>query len=195
MIPLQQTILEAAETAKYLSVLDLTDAYHQIRIKPSSEKYNTINTLFGCFMIRVMLQGDANASATMMRNMTKIFGDIIGTYVWVYLDDVMVFSDNMTDHISHLREIFGRLQENSFYLKLEKCQFILKRIKLLGHNIAEGRIISAREQIQKIQDWRSPTTKKQLQSFFGLVNYIAPHLPHAATILSLKTESTGSTNE
>jgi hypothetical protein len=53
-----------------------------------------------------MLQGDANAPATMMRNMSKILGDIIGTYVWVYLDNVIVFSDNMTDHISHLREIF-----------------------------------------------------------------------------------------
>jgi hypothetical protein len=142
-----------------------------------------------------MLQGDANAPATMMRNMTKIFGDIIGTYVWVYLDDVIVFSDNKTDHISHLREIFRRLQENSFYLKLEKCQFMLKQIKLLGHYIEEGRIIPAREQIRKIQDWRSPTTKKQLQSFIGLVNYIAPHLPHAATLLSQLTELTGSTNE
>jgi hypothetical protein len=174
-------MLEAAGRAKCLSVLDLTDAYHQIRIKPSSEKYNTINTPFGYYKIRVMLQGDTNAPATMMRNMTKIFGDIIGTYVWVYLDDVIVFSDNKTDHISHLREIFRRLQENSFYLKLEKCQFMLKRIKLLGHYIEEGRIIPAREQIRKIQDWRSPTTKKQLQSFIGLVNYIAPHLPHAVT--------------
>jgi hypothetical protein len=195
MIPLQQTMLDAAGRARCLSVLDLTDAYHQIRIKPSSEKYNTINTPFGCYKIRVMLQGDANAPATMMRNMTKIFGDIIGIYVWVYLDDIIVFSDNKTDHISHLREIFRRLQENSFYLKLEKCQFRLKRIKLLGHYIEEGRIIPAREQIRKIQDWRSPTTKKQLQSFIGLVNYIAPHLPHAATLLSQLTELTGSTNE
>jgi transposase InsO family protein len=188
-------MLESAARARCLSVLDLTDAYHQIRVKPSSEKYNTINTPFGCYKIRVMLQGDANAPATMMRNMTKIFGDIIDTYVWVYLDDVIVFSDNKTDHISHLREIFRRLQKNSFYLKLEKCQFMLKRIKLLGHYIEEGRIIPAKEQIQKIQDWRSPTTKKQLQSFIGLVNYIAPHLPHAATLLSQITELTGSTNE
>lgn len=195
MIPEQRRMLESAARARCLSVLDLTDAYHQIRIKPNSEKYNTINTPFGCYSIRVMLQGDTNAPATMMRNMTKIFGDIIGKYIWVYLDDVIVFSNNHTQHISHLREVFQRLQENSFYLKLEKCQFMLKRIKLLGHYIERGRIVPAKEQIEKIQDWRSPTSRKQLQSFIGLVNYIAPHLPHAATIQSQLTELTGSNVE
>jgi hypothetical protein len=127
--------------------------------------------------------------------MTKIFGDMISTYIWVYLDDVIVFSDNKTDHISHIQEIFRCLQENSFYLKLEKCHFMLKRIKLLKHEIEESHIIPPREQIQKIQDWRSPTTKEQLESFIGLVNYIGPHLSHAATLLSQSTELTGSTNQ
>jgi hypothetical protein len=46
-----------------------------------------------------MLQGDANVTATMMRNMTTIFGDIIGEYVWVYLDDVIVFSQSVQEHM------------------------------------------------------------------------------------------------
>jgi hypothetical protein len=61
-------MLEAAGRARCSSVLDLMDAYHQIRIKPSLEKDNTINTPFGCYKIQVMLEGDANAPATMMRN-------------------------------------------------------------------------------------------------------------------------------
>jgi hypothetical protein len=78
---------------------------------------------------------------------------------------------------------------------LLETRIMLKRIKFLGHYIEDGGIIPAREQIQKIQDWRSPTTKKQLQLFIELVNYIAPHLPHAATLLSQLTELTESTNE
>jgi transposase InsO family protein len=193
-IPDQLIMREAAAQAKFTSILDLTDAYHQIRIAEDSEKFNTINTPFGCYKIRVMLQGDKNAPATMMRNMTTIFGDIIGDYVWVYLDDVIVFSRTREEHIRHLREVFTRLQENSFYLKIAKCQFMQKRIKLLGHYIENGKITPMKEQITKIQDWRTPTSKKQLQSFLGLVNYVAPHLPHSATVQGRLNELTGTTS-
>jgi hypothetical protein len=142
-----------------------------------------------------MLQGDANAPATMMRNMTTIFGDIIGEYVWVYLDDVVVFSQSVQEHMQHLREIFKRLQNASFYLKLSKCQLMQKSIKLLRHTIENGKILPAPEKIRRIMDWEIPKTKKQLQAFIGLVNYVAPHLLHAATVTAPLTELTGSNAE
>jgi hypothetical protein len=195
VIPLQRQMLEAAAQAKCLSVLDLADAYHQIRMDPEYEQYNTISVLGATYKIRVMLQGDANAPATMMRNMTTIFGDIIGEYVWVYLDDVVVFSQSVQEHMQHLREIFKRLQNASFYLKLNKCQLMQKSIKLLGHTIENGKIMPAPEKIRRIMDWEIPKTKKQLQAFIGLVNYVAPHLLHAATVTAPLTELTGSNAE
>jgi hypothetical protein len=77
VIPLQRQMLETAAQAKCLSVLDLADVYHQIRMDLEYEQYNTISVLGATYKIRVMLQGDANAPATMMRNMTTIFGDIM----------------------------------------------------------------------------------------------------------------------
>jgi hypothetical protein len=97
-----------------------------------------------------MLQGDANAPATMMRNMTTIFGDIIGEYVWVYLD-VVVFSQSVQEHMQHLHEIFKRLQNASFYLKLSKCQLMQKSLKLLGHTIENGKIMPAPEKIRQMK--------------------------------------------
>jgi hypothetical protein len=120
VIPLQRQMLEAAAQAKCLSVLDLADAYHQIRMDPEYEQYNTISVLGATYKIRVMLQGDANAPATMMRNMTTIFGDIIGEYVRVYLDDVIISSQSVQEHMQHLREIFKPLQNASFYLKTQQ---------------------------------------------------------------------------
>jgi hypothetical protein len=78
--------------------------------------------------------------------------------------------------MQHLREIFKRLQNASFYLKLSKCQLMQKSIKLLGHTIENGKIMPAPEKIRRIMDWEIPKTKKQLQAFIGLVNYVAPHL-------------------
>jgi hypothetical protein len=188
-------MLESAAQAKCLSVLDLADAYHQIRMDPEYDQYNTIPVLGATYIIRVMLQGDANARATMMRNMTTIFGDIIGEYVWVYLDDVVVFSQSVQEHMQHLREIFKRLQNASFYLKLSKCQLMQKSIKSLGHTIENGKILPAPEKIRQIMDWEIPKTKEQLQAFIGLVNYVAPHLLHAATVTAPLTELTGSNAE
>jgi hypothetical protein len=195
VIPLQRQMLEAAAQAKCLSVLDLADAYHKIRMDPDYEQYNTISVLGATYKIRVMLQGDANAPANMMRNMTTIFGDIIGEYVWVYLDNVVVFSESVQEHMQHLREIFKRLQNASFYLKLSKCQLMQKSIKLLGHTIENRKIIPAPEKFRRIMDWEIPKTKKQLQGFIGLVNYVAPHLLHAATVTAPLTELTGSNAE
>jgi hypothetical protein len=72
--------------------------------------------------------------------------------------------------MQHLREIFKRLQNASFYLKLSKCQLMQKSIKLLGHTIENGKIKPAPEKIRRIMDWEISKTKKQLQAFIGLVN-------------------------
>jgi hypothetical protein len=194
-IPLQWQMLESAAQAKCLSVLDLADVYHQIRMDPEFEQYNTTSVLGATNEIRVMLQGDANAPATMMRNRSTIFRDIIGEYVWVYLDDVVVFSQSVQEHMQYLREIFKRLQNVSFYLKLNKCQLMQKSIKLLGSTIENGKITPAPEKIRRIMDCKIPKTKKQLQAFIELVNNVAPHLLHAATVTAPLTELTGSSAE
>jgi hypothetical protein len=97
--------------------------------------------------------------------------------------------------MQHLREIFKRLQNVSFYLKLNKCQLMQKSIKLLGHTIENGKITPAPEKIRRIMDWKIPKTKKQLQAFIWLVNYVAPRLLNAVTVTAPLTELTGSNAE
>jgi hypothetical protein len=69
--------------------------------------------------------------------------------------------------MQHLREIFKRLQNDSFYLKLNKCQLMRKSIKLLAHTIGKGKIMPAPEKIRRIIDWEIPEIKKQLQPVMG----------------------------
>jgi hypothetical protein len=136
------------------------------RIDPEYEQYNTISVFGATYKIRVMLQGDANAPATMMRNMTTISGDIIGEYEWVYLDDVVVFSQSVQDHMQHLREIFKRLRNACFYLKLRKCQLMQKSIKLLIHTIKNGKITPAPEEIRRNYGLGNPQDQKTTTSVY-----------------------------
>jgi hypothetical protein len=70
-----------------------------------------------------------------------------------------------------------------------------KSIELLGHTIENGKILPAPEKIRPIMDWEIPKTKKQLQAFIGLVNYVTTHLLHAATVTAPLTELTRSNAE
>jgi hypothetical protein len=111
-IPSTDVIREDAARANYISLLDLSNAYHQIRVDPGCEKYNVINAGdLGSFKIRVMLQGDCNAPATMMRVMNTILGEFIGRFVWVYLDDILIYSTTYDEHIDHLSRVFHKLEE------------------------------------------------------------------------------------
>ena len=92
--------------AKFCSKIDLSNAYEQICIEPSDVHKTTFSTVFGTFESNVMQQGDCNAPTTFLWLMTTIFHDVIGIFVYAYLDDLFVFSNTLEDHEKHLEYIF-----------------------------------------------------------------------------------------
>ena len=176
----------------FRSKIDMSNAYYQIRVEPADEIQNAITTgQFGAFQVKVKLQGDCNAPATMMRIMNTILSPYLGKFVWVYLDDILTFSKTYNDHQNHVWQIFKKLKENNFYLTMDKCNLLVNDIEVLGHTIKGNRIIPTKEKITHITNFPTPTSKKQLQQFLGSVNYIGSHLPHIATLQAPLKEITG----
>ena len=170
----------------------MSNAYYQIRVEPADEIKNSITAgQFGAFQVKVMLQGDCNGPATMMRIMNTILSPYLGKFVGVYLDNILIFSNTYNDHLNHLRQIFKKLEENNFYLRMDKCNLLLDDIEVLGHTIKGNQITPAKEKITHITYFPIPTSKKQLQQFHGSVNYIGSHLPHIARLQAPLTELTG----
>ena len=93
----------------YRSKIDLTNAFHEVRIKLEHEKYTSFTTPFGTFRTRVMQQGDCNAPATMMNVMHDIFQDMLGLMLFIYLDDILIFSMTLEEHQEIIREVCRRL--------------------------------------------------------------------------------------
>ena len=89
--------------------------------------------VFGTFESNVMQQGNCNAPATFLRLMTTIFHDVIGIFVYAYLDDLFVFSNMLEDHEKHLEYIFQTLQKNHLFLEKEKCDLYSTSMECLGH--------------------------------------------------------------
>ena len=92
-------------------------------------------TIYGTYISLVMQQGDCNAPVTFQCLMTEIFRDHIGRFVFVYLDDIFIFSDTSEEHELHLLTIFQILEEANFHLEQEKCDLYAKKPDCLGHLI------------------------------------------------------------
>jgi len=180
-IPNQSMILRTVARAKYRSTIDLSNWYLQIRVAPDDETLNTIKTPFGIFACKVMLQGDINAPSTAMQVMEYVLDGLIGKTVWAYLDDITIFSDSFENHGRNICQVCQRLEDHHIRASPSKCNLFADRLCLLGHVIDNQGIHADPEKIRGIQDWQTPKSKNELQTFIGVVIYHAQFLPHLAT--------------
>src|SRR6201995_2360799 len=192
-IPDIDAIINKVAQYKFISKIDVMDCYPNIRINPKHEQHNSFATSYGIFISKVILQGDCNAPATCHKLMHHIFEKEIGKIMYVYFDDIIIFSETEEQHIKDLRQVCTRLQENKFYADPIKCEFFTKVIHILGHTIENNKIIPTFEKVKKIEDWPTPTTQKQLQGFIGTVNYISRYIPQLANEAAPLTELCGNT--
>jgi len=180
-IPNQSMILRTMARAKYRSTIDLSNWYFQIRVAPEDETLNTIKTPFGTFACEIMLQGDTNALSTARRVMEYVLDGLIGKTVWAYLDNITILSDSFENHVRDIRQVCQRLQDHDIRASPSKDNFIANRLPLLGHVIDDQGFHTDPEKIEGIQDWHTPKSKNELQTFIGVVIYHAQFLAHLAT--------------
>eukprot|EP00798_Chlamydomonas_sp_ICE-L_P029418 gene29418-biopygen5345 len=125
----------------------------------------------GLYEFNVLPFGLANAPAVFTKVMNDVYRDMIGVFVVVYLDDILIFSSNEADHEDHVRQVLQRLKDNKLYLKREKCRFFQAEVKFLGHVLSGDGVRANEVKIQSVRDWPVPTTSKAVQKFLGLANF------------------------
>lgn len=179
-LPDMDAIRDDVARALYVSKIDLSDAYEQVRIIARDIWKTAFANSSGVFLSNVMQQGDCNAPATFQRLMTAIFRDILGDFVHVYLDDIFVFSNSVDDHERHLECVLSRLREQQLYMKRVKCELYAERVECLGHFIDKKGLHADMDKMAKIRNWRQPREYNDIQRFVGLVNYVAAFLPDIA---------------
>lgn len=189
-IPRIDEILDSLQGAKIFTKLDLRQGYHQIRINPSDVPKTAFKTHFGHFEYKVMPFGLSNAPATFMHLMNSVFHDILNSYVTVYLDDILIFSSSLSEHVLHITEVFKRLRDNKLYAKLSKCEFCVDKIEFLGHVVSPAGISVDSKKVQAISSVKRPSKLSELQSFLGLVGYYRRFIPNFSTISAPLTNLT-----
>lgn len=170
-LPLISELLDRIRQRKLFSKIDLRGAYNLIRIKKGHEWMTAFRTRYGHFEYCVMPFGLANAPSVFQRMMNAIFHDFLDDFMVVYLDDILIFSDNVEQHNQHLRKVLQRLRENNLIAKGEKCEFFKDSIEFLGYVISNNGVHMDQKKVQSILDWAAPKKIKELQRFLGFANF------------------------
>lgn len=114
---------EQLQQAKIFTKLDLRNAYHLVRIREGDEWKTGFNTPSGHYEYLVMPFGLTNAPAVFQAMINDVLREFLNQFVFVYLDDILIFSPDKHSHVKHVRQVLQRLLENHLYVKSEKSEF------------------------------------------------------------------------
>jgi hypothetical protein len=170
-LPRIDELLDQLGGAAVYSRLDLASGYYQMRMHPDDIHKTAFTCRYGLFEWTVMPMGLTNAPSAFMRHMHRAFGRCLDRYLVVYLDDLLIFSRSVAEHVTHLREVLGRLREQQLFAKPSKCEFGKAEIAFLGHRVSQAGVKMEPTKVQAVVDWPQPLDVSQLRSFMGLANY------------------------
>ncbi|GBG73704.1 hypothetical protein CBR_g17045 [Chara braunii] len=170
-LPRIDDLLKCLGGAKYFSKLDLKASYHQLEIHPRDTYKTAFKTLHGHFEWVIMPFGLTNAPATFQAAMTTEFHDVLDRFVLIYLDDILVYSRTLDEHIVHLRAVLDKLRTAKYKANRAKCEFAQQELEYLGHFVTPQGIHPLADKIKVIQDWSEPTNTTKVRSFMGLAGY------------------------
>lgn len=170
-LPLIQTCIDQMGKAKFLSTLDLTSGYWQIRVADKDIEKTAFNTRYGKYEFLVMPFGLTNAPATFQTVINNVLRPYIDKFVVVYLDDITVYSNSQQEHLEHLRLVFEALAKHKLYANPAKCVFNQSEVKFCGHIIGNGKVRVMEDKIKSIREWPQPSTVHHIRQFLGLASY------------------------
>ena len=154
-----------------------------------------------------MLFGLTNAPATFQNFINDVLRPVLDLFVTAYLDDILIFSENLRDHKRHIREVLGALQKNGLHLAADKCEFNRTLVKYLGYFISTERCAPDPAKIETVVNWGKPKdeilgskdiSKKKMfsnltsvQRFLGFANIYHRFIKNYSVIVAPLTKLSG----
>ncbi|KAK3514965.1 hypothetical protein QTP86_005087, partial [Hemibagrus guttatus] len=157
-LPLVPAALEQLRGARFFTKLDLRSTYNLVRICKGDEWKTVFHMTHGHYEYRVMPFGLTNAPAVFQALINGVFQDLLGKWVIAYIDNILVYSTSMEEHVRHVREVLFRLQQHHLYVKPEKCEFHQTTVTFLGYVISRQGVEMDVVKVQAVTEWPSPTT-------------------------------------
>lgn len=181
-IPNISDILDKLGKSMYFSTLDLASGFHQIAVHPQDIPKTAFSVENGHYEFIRMPFGLKNAPATFQRLMDNVLKELQGTICLVYMDDIIVYSTSLQEHIENLKKVFLKLEAAQLKVQLDKCEFLQKETAFLGHIVSVDGIKPNPDKIKSIQNFPIPNSQKEIKQFLGLVGYYRKFIKDFAKI-------------
>jgi hypothetical protein len=155
-LPRIEDLFDQLRGASVFSKIDPRSGYHQLRIRPSDIPKTTFITKYGLYEFMVTSFGLTDAPAYFMYLMNSVFMDYLDKFVVVFIDDILIYSQNEQEHDEPLRKVLQRLRDCQLYAKLSKCEFWIVEVLFLGHIIKQEGLTVDLKKVAAILDWKAP---------------------------------------
>jgi transposase InsO family protein len=189
-LPLPENMFDALQGSRMFSKLDLTKGFWQIPLDEASKAILAMSTPIGLVEPNTMPFGMKNAPSVFQREMQRVFRVRLGKGVFVFIDDILLYTKTVEEHEELVRWVLKRLCDEGYYANPDKCEFFQKEVSFLGHVINEKGLSVQQHKVKAVAGWPVPTTVKEVRGFLGLTNYYRKFVPNYAKIAVPLTEMT-----
>lgn len=185
-------MIRAVGQARFFTVLDLKSGYWQIPMDENSRRYTAFCTPDGAqYEFNVLPFGLKNAPASFQKMIQHVLAGYVGQFCMAYLDDIVIFSEDLNQHLEHLRQVFERFRVHGLHCGLRKCQFAKNHVEYLGHVITDQENLAHPKHITQLQEYPTPTSIRQVRAFLGTAGWLREFIPRfsekAAPLTNLTT--------
>ena len=183
-LPRIDDALDALSGAKYFTTLDLQSGYHQVAMDTTSTEKTAFISHAGLYEYNVMSFGLTNAPPTFQRLMHRVLHGLDWIICLVYIDDVILFSSTVEEHLLRLSAVFDRLRNANLKLKPSKCHFARSSVNFLGFVVSAEGILPDTSKIDAVKTCPTPRSVTEVRSFLGLCTYYRRFVRDFAQIAS-----------
>ena len=170
-LPLIESNLETLQGSVIYSALDAAAAYHTIPVSQRAKPYLAFITPFGLYTFRRMPFGPKNSGAVYSRFVDMVLQRINSPHIMIYIDDIIVHTADFNTHLEQLDKCLQAHADVGLKLRPHKSHLFQSEVNYLGYHISPGGISMIPKYVDRITDWPTPTTQKQLSSFLGFTGY------------------------
>lgn len=190
-IPVMSWLLNQLRGRKFFAKIDLKAAFNLLRVKEGDKWKTAFRTPWGLFEYNVMPFGLANAPACFQCFIQWVLREYIDIFCFVYLDDILIFSETETEHAEHIEKILAALSEHKLTASADKCEFFKKEVVFLGFVISTEGISMDPKKLSTLAEWPYPKNIADLRKFLGFSNFYRRFIPRFSHVVACLTDLTG----
>ena len=175
-----EELMSKLDKAQYFSILDANNGFWTVPLDEESSELCCFNTPFGRYKFMRLPFGIHSASEVFHKRMSEIIENVDGCIC--YIDDLLIYGRTKEEHDQRLKQVLEQLSRNNIKLNKQKCKFAQTEIQYLGHVLTAQGIQIEKAKLQAILDMPTPNSRKDLERFLGMIQYIGRFIPSLSEI-------------